>query len=454
MTAGFFIHITDLHLDREKAWNALEEFVRQIGLMNPQPEFVVNGGDVIFGDMQLTMDPKQAEGDFRHYLEITSRLKAPLYNVLGNHDVVRSDGIPGTAEYTKEMYLSLVGRRYYSFDRLGIHFVALDTWIHTKEKNTPENAPFTMDGIDDEQIGWLRDDLAKCTPGEKVCFLSHHRVNGHTSVWDKVRPILRKDLQFVNLAGCDHRNTCWTDGEWQTFVTGSFCGAWWDGLCVDTSPPGYALITVSDQGETGHYYRPTEGNLAMASPRWSQVVFDDIEVDAIDPATGERSRYVIDSSDWPPGWNEAGIKVGGVTESVTVFRAATGNRTAAVSGQGCVEFEIMEMGSDDLRIEFNGLEIGRLGLDAGEGRRYEFAVPDGRLKRWNRLALRGDAVIRLPLLAVGKKKYRDPRDERFESVKPDWFGEHRILTWDISLKRPTTPILSPGSEFFFNVGES
>jgi hypothetical protein len=450
MPSRFFVHVTDLHLGCEESWPALEKFVRQVERMRPAPAFVINGGDTIFADMQLTMAPEEAERDFRRYLDTVSELKVPIYNVLGNHDLVRSDAEPGTAEYTKEMYLDLVGPRYMSFDRLGIHFVIVDCWMHTKERNSPEDAPFTLDGIDEEQVRWLDEDLGRCSPGQKVCLLTHHRLRDYATVWDRVRPVLRNDLDYVEIAGCDHQNAYWTDGRWQTYVTGSFAGGWWNGPCIDTSPPGYALVTVGEDGEFRHYYRATDGVLAIASPRWGQTIAGETEVDAIDPASGQHARYSISTEDWLPGWNDMEVGVGESSDHVTVFREPA-EESEAVAGEARVEFELVELAGDGLTIECNNEGIGTLEHRAEVGRTYELVVRDGCLKRWNRIAFNGNAVVRSSVLTVGGTRHRDPRELRFESMRPDWFGVNRTLRWDTSLKRPRTPLIYPGSEFFFNV---
>lgn len=117
--------------------------------MNTQehPEFVVNLGDSI-------EDVNAKETDIQYFkktVEILSRLKMPLYTLIGNHDV---------RTLTEKEVASMLGyeKMYYSFDNDSYHFIALSfemTGDHT------HNLADIRAEIPQEQLQWLKDDLSK-----------------------------------------------------------------------------------------------------------------------------------------------------------------------------------------------------------------------------------------------------------------------------------------------------
>lgn len=116
-------------------------------------------------------------GDFCHpganndsFMKIWNDFPKDKYHVLGNHDMDRC---------SKEEYIQSKNMpgRYYSFDRGEFHFIVLDA------NNRFENGEYipyhkggysrpTSDYIDDEQIEWLRKDLAVT---EKQCIIFSHQ---------------------------------------------------------------------------------------------------------------------------------------------------------------------------------------------------------------------------------------------------------------------------------------
>ncbi|TKG97417.1 hypothetical protein EYV94_03030 [Puteibacter caeruleilacunae] len=83
------------------------------------------------------------------------------YNVLGNHDMDRG---------TKEEFMEFIGmkKRYYSFDKGGVHFIVLDpNNLLIDGKYVPYgNANFYRPAeqrayIDPEQMAWLKEDIKK-----------------------------------------------------------------------------------------------------------------------------------------------------------------------------------------------------------------------------------------------------------------------------------------------------
>ncbi|MGD8226536.1 MAG: metallophosphoesterase [Desulfobacteraceae bacterium] len=168
--------ISDSHLTHIKGTKfvnnfdkGLQQAVAETGLMWPQPDFIVFGGD-------LAQLGKKEEID--HGLEMLSKIEVPIKFVIGEHDFYLDMG-----KYWEEK----VSKLYYSFDHKGVHFVVLNSiltyedWIkrwQTPEErmlqmarlDNPQGSPF-MVGLD--QINWLKTDLSKVNHDTPIIVLSH-----------------------------------------------------------------------------------------------------------------------------------------------------------------------------------------------------------------------------------------------------------------------------------------
>ncbi len=168
-----FAYISDSHL-YEKTLN--ERFVRAIlkavddvNAMNPQPDFVLYGGDLA----QLGQPGEIAEG-----AQILKALKAPVKMMVGEHDWYLDMG---------EEWRKRFGKDIYSFDHKGVHFVVLnsviveDYWTAPKmtpmdrmlamaQLDNPNGRPFT---VGEAQRDWLKNDLAKVKPDTPIIVFSH-----------------------------------------------------------------------------------------------------------------------------------------------------------------------------------------------------------------------------------------------------------------------------------------
>jgi hypothetical protein len=449
--ADFFIHITDLHLGAaERGWAALETFVRQVGQMDPAPQFIVNGGDIIAADLRLRTEPADAQRLFAEYARIMQRLTMPVYHVIGNHDLVRSEGDVGDPNFAKAMFCRYAGPRYQSFTWDGCPCLILDTWKIGASAGNAE--PRVIAAMDAAQVEWVRSELSQCRTGQTVLLLSHHRVRDEAAVWNPLRPALRSDLNYIELAGCDHQNSRWSSEGWVSQVTGSFCGAWWDGDCVDTSPAGYAIVMRDSDEPLKHYYRSTVGSLAIASPRPGQIIGDQVSVEAFDPRSGEKAAYVADTRRLPPGWQSIEVRVGGQRDAVGVFRSPRIENQLPVDGSGTFEFETASALDSPVRLTCNGQPIGSLEPPSSANRTHQFIIPSGLLRQWNIFELAGDGVIRSPRLWIDGRHIDEPRIARLYAARPSWFGAGRELTWDISGRHPKTPWRYPESAFYFPAG--
>lgn len=168
-----FAYVSDSHL-YEKELN--ERFVRQleravadVNALDPQPDFVLYGGDLA----QLGQP-----GELKLGAQILKQIKAPVRMMVGEHDWFLDMG-----DLWKEMF----GKPYYSFNHKGIHFVTLmsvnekDFW--TAKGLTPMQRMQIVSGLDDgrqsafevgeEEREWLRNDLVKVPKTTPVIVFSH-----------------------------------------------------------------------------------------------------------------------------------------------------------------------------------------------------------------------------------------------------------------------------------------
>jgi 3',5'-cyclic AMP phosphodiesterase CpdA len=168
-----FAYVSDTHLYERKL---NERFIRaalkavdDVNALDPQPDFVLFGGDLA----QLGQPGELAEGQ-----QLLSALKPKLYVMVGEHDWYLDMG---------EGWRKRFGADRYSFDHKGVHFVVLnsviveDYWTAPKmtpmqrmlamaQLDNPNGRPFT---VGDAQRDWLKNDLAKVKPETPLIVFSH-----------------------------------------------------------------------------------------------------------------------------------------------------------------------------------------------------------------------------------------------------------------------------------------
>ncbi|HEY2177151.1 MAG TPA: metallophosphoesterase [Caulobacteraceae bacterium] len=153
-----FAQISDSHIGFNKAANpdVAGTFERALGLINAlprAPDFVIHTGDITHLSKAAEFD--QAQG-------LMQRLKvSEIHTTPGEHDV--TDGV-GT-EYFKRFGRPSNNRGYYSFDHKGVHLVAL--------VNVMQFKPGGLASIGDEQMAWLKNDLAGRPASQPIVIFAH-----------------------------------------------------------------------------------------------------------------------------------------------------------------------------------------------------------------------------------------------------------------------------------------
>ena len=128
-----FAFLTDLHLLQDGALRCADGIaacLAAVEKLEPPPEFILCGGDLVHSTRDLSIADGEAALDFFLHLwkENTS---IPTHWTFGNHDLAGTNNISVSStdpEYGKGLFRNRLNlpKLFYSFDCLGWHFVVLD----------------------------------------------------------------------------------------------------------------------------------------------------------------------------------------------------------------------------------------------------------------------------------------------------------------------------------------
>lgn len=179
-----FAYISDSHLlARGKDHRFAKALIKAVGDVNdmePQPDFVLYGGDLA----QLGLREELSLGK-----EILAPLKPKRYMMVGEHDWYYDMG-----EAWKEFF----GQPTYSFNHKGVHFVVLnsviveDYWSESNmspmdrmlfmaQLDNPKGRSFT---VGEEQRKWLKEDLSGVNKATPIVVFSHSPLYKYYKPWN------------------------------------------------------------------------------------------------------------------------------------------------------------------------------------------------------------------------------------------------------------------------------
>jgi Calcineurin-like phosphoesterase len=153
-----FVQISDTHIGFNKDANpdVAATLARSIELVNglpEQPELIIHTGDI-------THLSKPAEFDLAQ--QLLARLRTTeLHTVPGEHDTTD----PTVTEYFNRFGQPSGGKGYYSFDRAGVHFVALVNVLQFK--------PGGLGTLGAEQLAWVAADLKGRSASTPIVVFAH-----------------------------------------------------------------------------------------------------------------------------------------------------------------------------------------------------------------------------------------------------------------------------------------
>jgi hypothetical protein len=160
-----FAHLSDTHVDAAN----VDRMRRALALAQTRaPEFAIVTGDL--NRDALRVDEATARARIDLYASEAAKAPMPVRSAPGNHDIFGIERhlslVPQTnPAYGKVLYELILGPRYYAFNRGRIHFVVLDTlgiddlWYYGL--------------LEDDELAWLRKDLALVPPGTQVVTAGH-----------------------------------------------------------------------------------------------------------------------------------------------------------------------------------------------------------------------------------------------------------------------------------------
>lgn len=153
-----FVQISDTHIGFSKPANpdvvgCLRRAIADINALPQAPALVVHTGD-----LSHLSKPEQ----FGQVRELLTEIRVPrVHTVPGEHDAL-DDGLAG---YLKYFDHDGKQRPWYSFDQGGVHFVGLS--------NVLDFRMGMMTSFGDEQLAWLKKDLAHVSHSTPIVVLAH-----------------------------------------------------------------------------------------------------------------------------------------------------------------------------------------------------------------------------------------------------------------------------------------
>jgi hypothetical protein len=153
-----FVQISDTHIGFRKEANpdvvgSLRRAIADINALDANAAFVLHTGDVTH---------LSRPEEFGQARELLAEIKVGrVHTVPGEHDAL-DDGLSG---YLKVFDHDGKNRPWYSFDQNGVHFVALSNVLNFKMG--------TMTSLGDEQIAWLKKDLARVAHSTPIVVFAH-----------------------------------------------------------------------------------------------------------------------------------------------------------------------------------------------------------------------------------------------------------------------------------------
>lgn len=164
-TDFYFVQLSDTHWGYQGPANpdaavTLRKAVATVNALEKPPEFIVFTGDLT----HTTDNPVERRRRLAEFKSIVADLKVRTVRFMpGEHDASLDRGAA-----FKEFF----GDTFYTFDHKGVHFIAIDNVSDPGAK------------IGDEQLAWLRTDLAKLDEKAPIVVLTHRPLFDLAPKWD------------------------------------------------------------------------------------------------------------------------------------------------------------------------------------------------------------------------------------------------------------------------------
>ncbi len=161
----YFVQLSDIHWGYQGPANpdasvTLRRAVATVNDLETQPDFIVFTGDLT----HTTDDPVERRRRLAEFKSIVADLKVKTVRFMpGEHDASLDRGAA---------FREFFGETFYAFDHKGVHFIAVDNVSDPGAK------------IGDEQLAWLRADLAARDKKTPIVVLTHRPLFDLAPKWD------------------------------------------------------------------------------------------------------------------------------------------------------------------------------------------------------------------------------------------------------------------------------
>jgi len=434
-----FVQGTDLHIRTDTT----AQMARYTAAVNALPyplAFVVHTGDLVIDSGEATVD--RARGLFAAYGAQVAALKAPLFNLPGNHEHVSwyldafDANAPGVG---KGLYQEMFGPTHYAFTYAGVHFVALDG-TDLKDGKLVYSMPTVC-------VEWLRGYLGRVPASDRLVLLCH----------EPLFSLPQKAELEALLAG--RKVVLSLSGHWHSVTRNTFAGApeiiggatsyAWHGATPPSDAKAFHLVRITESGFDSAFGDWAEKYpVTIASPGyWSGIGGKTpVKVQFLDPNAEVRSALVqiesasqeitgfgqegfyrtasatLDLTGLADGIHDLSVTLNGAGEPfVEKQPRLVRNGLAApftATGPATLAMKLNKVNAADV-IKVNGEVVGTTPADAVADQVLKLPVPAALLRRLNRIEFVSaqmpdgkaydDFVAAQITLEYGGKVIRDPR---------------------------------------------
>ena len=216
-------------------------------------DFVVLAGDIV-ADARYP-EPAMVERWMAAMAEdFAPGFRAPVYGVIGNHDIVRDESIG------KAFYETHFGPTYYSFDVKGTHCVVLDT-----QQLVGTGLVYSVDA---RQLAWLEQDLAHVASNAPILVFCHEPTPdwAATEENEALFDLLAGQSIAALINGHWHTNAVLREEPFYEVTSGAVCGAWWEGPGPDGTGFGYRVFRLGRGNLDSMWRTGGEARIDVPSP--------------------------------------------------------------------------------------------------------------------------------------------------------------------------------------------
>jgi 3',5'-cyclic AMP phosphodiesterase CpdA len=434
-----FVQGTDLHT-RPDVGDKMAQYVAAVNNLPFPVAFVVHTGDLVVDAAAGGVAPARAL--FATYQTQVAGLKAPLFNLPGNHEHVSwymptfDANEPGIG---KGLYREVFGPMHYAFTYAGVRFIALDGTDFKDGK--------LVYGMPAECLSWLKAYLARVPATDRLVLLVHEPLSSLPQKAELEQVLAGRKI-VVTLAGHWHTTNRTTFAGAPEIIGGATSYAW-HGAIPPADAMGYQVVRISDSSfdsafgdwaekypvtiATPSYWAGCAGKTAVrvqfldpkAEVQSAQIKLENVSQEVT--ALGQDGLYrsasaTLDLTALPDGIYDLYVTLRGSGEPfVEKQPRLLRNKQDApftATGPATLRMRLNKVNAANL-IKVNGEQVGTTPADAGPQQAFSVAVSATLLRRLNRIEF---FSVLLPdgktyddfwagqlTLEYGGKAYRDPR---------------------------------------------